>query len=151
MQTSNKCIDIMKMIAAIAVVAIHSHPLANTDYDYIATCLCRFAVPFFFVVSSYFFFSNHRKSISAWTKRLSLLYVIWFVLETPYIVNHYFFGTERPLLLSFARFFIDLVFNNTFMASWYIMALVQSVLIVYYLDKRISRSVMLMVVGGGGI
>lgn len=44
-----KCVDLFKLLAALGVVAIHSWiPILNT--------LGRLAVPFFVIISSFFFF-----------------------------------------------------------------------------------------------
>ena len=52
-------VDIAKFVGAMLVVAIHTHPLGYGSVpDYYFNCLCRIAVPFFFVTSSYFFYTG---------------------------------------------------------------------------------------------
>lgn len=52
-------IDILKVVAALLVVAIHARPFVGKTYPLYISLFSRMAVPVFFVVSAFFFF---RKS-----------------------------------------------------------------------------------------
>ncbi len=87
-------VDLFKLIAAIMVVAMHSHAfIQNANLDYWLTCLCRIGVPFFFVVGSYFYFKSN-KPISKYIKRLLILYIAWFIIEIPLIYEQFFVGVS---------------------------------------------------------
>ena len=129
-------IDLFKFIASIMVVAIHTHPLEGMVADYYFTCFCRIAVPFFFVASSYFFFSRPEPDIKRYLYRLGTLYLLWFILELPFVYYKFFVDFKYSFPLQLLNFFRSLFFSNTWWASWYIMASMISVVIVYYLDKR---------------
>lgn len=75
-------VDIFKMIAAIGIVAIYTNVL------FLKT-LGRLGVPFFVIVSSFFFFNhylklNNRKDkknyLIKYLKRISYLYLCWQIL-----------------------------------------------------------------------
>lgn len=74
------------MIASICVVAIHTNPLSDVDgtAGYIMSqVIPRFAVPFFFCVSGYYyesFNSGIEKRCLHTLKRIIHVYVLWSVI-----------------------------------------------------------------------
>lgn len=63
MNNRNNSIEIMRLLAAILIVAIHTAPLyeLNETAGFIATeVITRTAVPFFFLTSGYFFFKSKK-------------------------------------------------------------------------------------------
>lgn len=132
-------IDLGKFFASILIVVVHCRPLSvYPQMDYYLTGLCRIAVPFFFIASSYFFFKS-EKDIWTFVKRLLLLYLAWFVIELPLTVQRFFIDTDNSLLYNCFLFFRGLFINSTFYASWFITALWQGVLIVWWLSKKINN------------
>ena len=120
------------------IVVLHCRPLsAYPHLDYFLTGICRIAVPFFFIASSYFFFKSD-KNIWTFVKRLLLLYFAWFIIELPLTIQRFFIDTDKSLLYNCFLFFRGLFINSTFYASWFITALWQGVLIVWWLSKRIN-------------
>ncbi len=135
-------IDIGKYLACILIVVLHCHPLDSfPELDYYLTCFCRIAVPFFVLSSSYFFFRG-SKDIRLYIRRLLVLYLCWFILELPDTIHRFFFESERSLAYNCFLFFRGLLINSTFHASWFITALWQGVLIVWWLSKRINQYVL---------
>ena len=144
-------IDLFKFLAAILVVAIHAMPFAsNDDLNYYFTCFCRIAVPYFFIATSFFFFSKEQPDIKKYTKRLVLLYVAWFVIELPFVYKRFFVDYDYSLPSQLFNFFRCLVFSNTWFASWFIMASILSVNIIYYLSRRLNNK-QLLLMGWGDI
>lgn len=135
-----KSLDMFKIIAAILVVAIHTQLLCGTEAGYYIRCLCRIAVPFFFVCSSYLFWSKHG-SIKKYTKRILLLYFVWLILSLPYVVNSFFMNSNSAAY-NVAQFVRGLLFHNTFHASWYLMSSVIAMNLVYWLSKRLSNKIL---------
>ena len=81
---TNKSIDVVKLIMAFLVVAIHTEPFgAWFILDKAFGIFTRLCVPFFFVASSYFFFLKNGDPIH-YAKRLFLLYLIWSVIYLPF-------------------------------------------------------------------
>lgn len=144
-----KAIDLAKFLAAILVVAIHTHPFDGMDVDYYFTCFCRIAVPFFFVVSSYFFWRKPDKSIRSYTKRLCTIYLVWFLIELPIVYHRFFVDFEYSLPLQILNFFRSLIFSNTFYASWYLMASIIAMNMVWWLSKKLNNKQLLVLAGGG--
>ena len=129
--------DVAKFIAAILVV-IHTHPFhGNADYWF--TCFCRIAVPFFFASSSFFFWRNPDRDIKKYIKRLSGIYAVWFVLELPYVLRRFFLSSEVSRPEQVYDFISHLFLGNTFYVSWYLMASIIAMGIIFFLSKRLNN------------
>lgn len=149
-------LDLLKMILILMVLAIHV-PLGSGVSLFgidILPPLLRTAVPIFFLMSSFFFFSMY-KDLSAIERRFALqkfivrnlaLYAIWFFFCLPvtlYLKWNWWFGGGffRGIIL----FLMNFIVGGTFVASWFIVALVIAVVLVAYLSRRVSNTVLLIV------
>lgn len=141
-------IDVFKFLAAILIVAIHTNPFAGNEVDYYFTCFCRIGVPFFFVATSFFFFRKSHPDIKAYSKRLLLLYLLWFIIETPLIYYNFFINTPYPLFFNIINLIRSIFFSNTWGASWFVMACVIAVNLVYFMSRKYSNKVLLVIMGG---
>lgn len=144
----NQALDTMKLILSVFVVLIH----AEVDIGILQPFL-RTAVPLFFITSAWFFFrktescgsSEARRSVLArFLKRNMMLYGFWFVVLLPITlyVRKWFSGTIAQGILGFLQSFL---FNSTFRASWYIMALNIGMCIALWLSLRLSPGVQVLV------
>ena len=111
-------IDLFKLIASLLIVLLH----ATETQDWIACevryVLTRFAVPFFFMVSGFFFYKGlnraENKKVYFWKyeKNLAKLYLIWALLiYAPFEIEVYISkyseqGVFRILFTLFRRFFV---------------------------------------------
>lgn len=141
-------LDILKFVLAIFVLVIHS----EIDKTVISPLL-RIAVPIFFVISGYLFFSkiqrfDNRKdelnALSHLVKRNLFLYVSWVVIQLPILVygGHYhknFFTKGLWLMLR------DLSLGNAFTGSWYIIALAIGTVIIYFISRKLSAEWILLI------
>ena len=128
-QQTFSSVDLFKLIAAILVVCIHTHPLCNyEEADYFLTCFCRIAVPFFFCFSSFIFYYKKSHSILSYVKRMLKLYCVWFIVELPFIYFRFFY--DQPISIASIKFIRGLLIHNTFYASWFITASWQAMVIV---------------------
>ena len=132
-------LDAGKFIAALLVLTLHIHPLAsNPDGDYWLTCMCRIAVPFFFVTSSFLFFKRGG-DIRKYVFRILVLYAVWFVIELPVTIHEFFIDADGSLPRKLLLFGRGLFINSTFPASWFLTASWQGMLLVWWLSKKLSR------------
>lgn len=137
-KTLHTGLDVGKFLAALLVLTLHTRPLAqNPAGDFWLGCLCRIAVPFFFVASSYLFYTG-KGDIKRYVTRILILYAVWFVLEAPMTYYRFFVEPDGSLFRNLVLFFRGLLLNSTFYASWYLTASWQGMLIVWWLSKRIS-------------
>lgn len=136
-------IDLFKFFASILVVAIHTHPFYNNQTaDYIFTCICRIAVPFFFVFSSFIFYKRDNPNIKKYVVRLLKMYAFWFIVELPFIYERFFVDGQYGFIVNLCLFVKNLFLQNTFYASWYLTALGEGMLIVHWLHGKRKDSVL---------
>lgn len=126
-------LDLLKFSMAIVIVALHSRLfkevpslLALVNPLYVA------AVPVFFTVSAYLFFSKADRQDGFWTsllhylRRMGVFYLFWFVVMLPVTVLvrkwHVHFGA--------GAFFRCLFFQSTFRGSYFVMALMLGIPVV---------------------
>ena len=76
-----KTIDVLKFFLAITIVQIHSEFALVWMKPYL-----RLAVPLYFMISSFFFFRKKPDTEQLWAyvKRLSKLYLFWFIVWSPF-------------------------------------------------------------------
>lgn len=97
-------VDVVRVIAIFAVVTIHTMPLDNTyiwigrdlNVGYLLNQLARFAVPFFFVISGYFWASkiNSGSPIAGSTKKMAKkIFTIFFAWSVIYLLPTNLFDT----------------------------------------------------------
>lgn len=153
-------LDLFKFGLILMVLAIHA-PLSSgiriLGCDVLPPIL-RMAVPLFFLMSSYFFFSklalldegDRRNAVIRFAKRNMLLYLFWFVVLLPvtiYVRWNWWFG--HGVIRGFLTFLFNFFINGTFCASWFLTALVISMLLVLLLSRKL-RTRWLILLGGGG-
>lgn len=133
-------IDILKVVAALLVVAIHARPFVGKTYPLYISLFSRMAVPVFFVVSAFFFFRKKPDTaqLKHYVRRMGWLYAFWFVVEAYFTIDGVFFSHDRSVLESLSHFICGFFLNSTFSGSWFIMALIICIPLVHWLGKRIS-------------
>lgn len=127
-------LNVAKFIMAIMVVGIH------TLGRYGIYPLFRIAVPLFFMISSYLFFSNTEKRgnlkyLKKFCIRNIKLYCFWFIILMPIFLPMGGYLTGNLLFNAF-KLIIKVFFGSTFAASWYISALVIGMCFVFVCDKE---------------
>ncbi len=138
--SSNAAFDIVKFVACILVVCIHTRPFPNYFQP-----LYRIAVPMFYMISSFLFFTrvkmmSHRKQrqyIIKYIKRSLILYLFYFILLFP---TSYVFFYRSWWNLGFPsnilRFIEQFFFSYTFVIpSWYIVSSILGIIIIYYATR----------------
>ena len=133
-------IDVAKLVSAFFVAAIHANPFSGFSSTIAISLFARMAVPFFFMVSAFFFFRAgcDGEKLVAYLKRLGRLYLIWFIVGLPVIIKRSFLDHEggfgADLLVLIRNFFL----GSTFRGSWFVMALMIAIPLVYAISKRLS-------------
>ena len=148
----NDFLDVMKFTLSLFVLAIHAGLTFRIGcVDFIWPWV-RLAVPLFFVISSYIFFTRIRGTedktgmLKSFVKRAALLYGFWFVLLLPvtlYVRRGSWLG--YGVLLDFLYFLRSLFLGSTFIASWFLSALIISILIVFVLSRKCSSRLIVLI------
>lgn len=138
-----KSIDIFKFIYALMVIGIHSQPFGDRLNDGLyATTIFRIAVPFFFCVSSYLFFSKDKQDIGKYVLRLFKFDVAWTILQSPYVIYKFFVISDQQFPISIINLIRSMLVGESYMGSWYIHASWLGLLILYYMTKVMKEKYM---------
>lgn len=133
-------LDILRLVCACLVVMIHvgtdeSSPIASM----IVSCFSRQAVPFFFIVSGFFFSQklekaeNRRDFVCSYAKRMLLFYILWTVISLPDLLKDYM---ELYQDNSWMYIAIVLVRRIVFAGAgqfWYLLVLAETALVAGFL------------------
>ena len=137
----------LKYVLSMLIVATHT-----SLFEGYITPLVRLAVPAFFMISGYFFFSrinscSSRQQQTAYLKKSVMhnlkLYLFWFILLLPltlYIRQYHTMGLWKGLL----HLVRDFCFGSTFQSSWYIIALITGFTIVLLLSYKLPQSALVI-------
>ena len=146
-------IDLLKFIMSLVVVAIHVKPFETSSVLFrLFSPLFQSAVPVFFLCSSFLLFnkiaSNSNRVVGEsggklrvvfhFISRIGLLYLVWFVIDLPFIIANKGYFKEFGILESIGVFIKDLFLGTTFPGSWFLSALVVSVIIVFGFSRWIG-------------
>ncbi len=145
--------DLSKLILALMVLCIHANPFGSESA--LAFPITRAAVPLFFMISSFLFFQKYDQEnrtgqitrLKKYSVRLLRLYLFWFVVLLPitlYVRKSYFAkGALRGIFLFVRGFFL----GSTFIASWYLMALLIGIILICLLSKVLPNYVLVLLGG----
>lgn len=136
---NGKKIDILKFVISIFVVAIHTLPPG-----FALRPVLRTAVPLFFIITSYLFFTKQstlyscaerRAGLIKYVKRILTLYLFWFVVLLPITISmHEWYGDFNVFkIYDIVRSFF---FGSTFGASWFLIASLIGVSTIWYLTEK---------------
>ena len=161
-------VDIFRLLAIIAVISLHTTPFkvesaVNTDlFEYLSVLinqLSRFAVPFFFIISGYFYsvkLNNGTDPLSAANKmgyRILTLFLFWcFVYLLPYNISAiYEHGILGPIKVSYWSINhliahpIKLVMQGTKIHLWFMISLLFSLYICsFFIYKKWIKSLIII-------
>ncbi|OQO70948.1 hypothetical protein BH747_02805 [Enterococcus villorum] len=140
-------LDLIKFIAAICVVGIHTFPHDGTGND--IRIFFRFSVPLFFIISSYLLFSkltytDKKKDyfvIKRYSLRILTMYLCWLIFYSPYIINRLESIINQPDLFKnglILLYSLVLGYVPSIGVSWFLMAIVLGVIVTYYVAMYLS-------------
>lgn len=121
-------IDVVKLIMAYFVVAIHLTPLAmfGKEAQFVTNVITRVAVPFFFCASGFFLKIKLDKTqkedfysqIWKFVKRVLILYVIWTIIYLPCSI--FWINADGKSII---RYIQECLFDGSYVHLWYLPAL----------------------------
>ena len=133
-------LDLLKLLLAICVIAIHTDPLAENTYG-IYEMIINSAVPCFLMISGFLIFKkndSNNDSIKKHLIKILKLYLIWTLLYLP--ISIYFFANSNDSIQTIIiRFFKDFIFVGQQPYSyplWYLLSTFYCLVIVYIFKKK---------------
>ena len=127
-------LDLLKLICAVLVVGIHTEPFQSIRIlDMGFGVLTRCAVPIFFAISGYLFFSRKTK-LSSFLKKNGIMYLFWVgVYRIVDILKAQ--SAESFSLAKIVRIFA----GGGYSTLWFFQSLMVAVIIVYTLDRLLKN------------
>ncbi len=138
----NDFLDIVKFLLACFVLAIHAGLSFRIGCVDLVWPWVRLAVPLFFVISSYIFFSRLQLTqdkfgvLMGLARRTVVLYGFWFFILLPitlYIRRGNWFG--HGLWINLFNFLKSLFLGSTFISSWFLTALLIAIIIIFIMTQ----------------
>lgn len=133
-------IDVCKLIAAVLVILLHTVETSAWIPCEIKYVFTRFAVPFFFVTSGFFFYKGLHSAVSPkdyyirYVKNILLILFVWqFVLYLPFTIKTYVLKYSTDGLLTIMVVLIRRLFIIGSGPYWYLVALLYSSAFLYNL------------------
>lgn len=106
--------------------------------------VCCMAVPFFFIVSGYFFGRGLEKNenyskkeyFKKYEKNLLKMYIVWSLIGIPFMVKTYLKIYGRNYSYIFLLMIRNVFFSGTFGIYWYILAMIGGSILIYYFSSK---------------
>ena len=139
-------IDLVKIMCAVMIVCIHTSPLASYDShvnSFLVNCICRVAVPFFFISSGFLLFKRagvnpvNGSTVKNYLKRILVLYLFWSAVYFPITaVEMYRCHDPKAAGLIFLNWLKNMIFTAGYGFLWYLPATIAAVAVVGLLLKK---------------
>ena len=151
-------VDVVKFVFSIFIVVLHSFQETSFSsytpgeasgifYTLFTDFFGRMPVAFFFIASSFFLFEKVKRkntekekneALFSYCKRMLLLYVIWFVINGFWVFYNHFWilRNSYPIWQIVLMLIRDILLDNGFGSSWFIMASILCSIIVFFLSKN---------------
>lgn len=132
-------LDVAKLLFAFIVVGMHQHPFEGDAFLFTWEWMRRMAVPFFFVASAFLFFQRNPgpAELKHYVSRMLKLYGFWFVVMLPYTLSLRC-DPSATVLWNVGHMLHLFIHGNTFMGSWFLMALIITIPLVYWLEQKVG-------------
>ncbi|MGL5617234.1 MAG: acyltransferase family protein [Sarcina sp.] len=132
-----KFLNVIKFIAAILVVMIHTMALKSLNEDlWIVSSLgiCRVAVPFFFIISGYFFYNlNTKEQRINKIKKYTVFYFKALIIEAILLIPFILMVIKNAGIVIFIK---NLIFLGVTGSLWYISSMVIGLLFILPFLKK---------------
>ncbi|MDP2777618.1 MAG: acyltransferase [Anaerolineales bacterium] len=120
----NLSVDTFRLLAALCVIILHlEYPALPRSFVIGMRLLSRWAIPFFFIVSGYYFAAQNtdmkRLNIQQMVGRLIWVFLLWSIIYAPVVAD------QHDLKTVFQRFFSpNFIYFGNFLHLWFISSLV---------------------------
>lgn len=106
--------------------------------------LARWAVPFFFVISSFLLFSKEdpsscnidKQTLIKYVKRIAILYAAWFIVNLPSTIYLELIRPGIGKIDTWVSFIKGALLSMTFAGSWYLLSSIFSAFLLFQMSKK---------------
>lgn len=149
-------IDLFKLISAVMVVLLHAVETSEFYASEVKFVLTRYAVPFFFISSGFFFYkgiqraSNKKEYFIRYETHLMKIFAIWcLVLYFPFTVSGYIQKYPDASFLKLVALLVRRVLVIGSGPYWYLVAMMWSALFLYICVKK-QREIWILIAAAAG-
>lgn len=150
----NDAVDLVKFIASMMIFAMHLKAFDDiAAFGFAFELLMRWCVPFFFITTSYFLFSKSvngnitADTLKKYLKRISILYLIYFIYNLPSTIYYDIIKTGGPDLYTILMFVKKAFFSAAFFGAWFINSCFFSAVLIYFLSKKFRTKTVVLIAG----
>ncbi|MDF2538627.1 MAG: amino acid racemase [Herbinix sp.] len=158
LKKSYAAVDIFKFICSIMIIGIHCPPFLSFHRYIIYWGLfpMRIAVPFFFMTAAYFLFQKLKEQnteqlkwsvMKAYTIRIGKLWIFWSIIYYIIRLTQIDLMDKSVIMWNMKVIARDFIFSGISGHLWYMPALLTSLLLIYYLQKKFSSKIILVFAG----
>lgn len=135
--------DYLKFVLAILIMVMHSGAVPRSLLP-----ITRLCVPLFFIMTSYFFHGKlkeyadpeeRRNRLFRFVKREVSLYTFWSIILTPIVFYYNIEWFRYGVIHAVTSILKSILVTGYFPASWFIVASVYAMIIVFILSKRLNN------------
>lgn len=143
-------IDLLKFIGSILIFALHLNLFSGSPINTGIQLLARWCVPFFFITSAFFLFGKAENGkippsrLTAYVKRVLLLYLSWFVINIPAVIYTRIISAGAFSLRTYLYFIKNILLSSAYKGSWYLLSSAFSAVLIYLLSKKLSNRMILL-------
>ena len=131
----NISLDLLKFTMALMVVGVHGNVLLdiNSSVSYVLiNGLFRMAVPTFFIINGFYFYQTIKKrQVTAWFKRVLILYVFWMMIYSYFWLPNFSIKTIRTMIEGYEHL-------------WYIQSMIGAALLLLILRIYDTKLIILI-------
>ena len=146
MEERNKSIDLLKVIAVIAIIIIHAKTFKGMGGNFeilysIVETIARIAVPIFFFFNGYYFYKGYQKYGSFYYKKFCIkiikIHIIAGIVYKSYITIDKFISNNKLDLSLFdiKKIMIEFIYRGFYFHLWYLPAIIIIITILYLFIK----------------
>jgi len=134
-QNRNTSVDTFRLLAALCVIILHlEYPALPGDFAILLRLLSRWAIPFFFIISGYYFAiqntDNRQLQTQKTVGRLIWIFLLWSIIYIPVIADQHDFNTVLQRVFS-----PNFIFFGSFLHLWFISSLIFGYLFIAFCDQ----------------
>ena len=147
MQSNNyNTVDLFKLIGSLMIFMLHLDIFRDSaTLRYPFELLARWAVPFFFVISSFLLFSKEdpsshnidKQTLIKYIKRIAILYAAWFIVNLPSTVYLELIRPGIGKIDTWISFIKGALLSMTFAGSWYLLSSIFSAFLLFQMSKKL--------------
>ena len=147
-------VDLFKLIAACLVLLLHTIETSSFIASEIKFVFTRFAVPFFFITSGYFFYKGLNRATNKWEyfkkyeKNLIKIFIVWaIVIYLPFTISSYMNIYEGDSIIKIVLILIRRIIIIGPGPYWYLIALMLSTTFIYLIKKSSKVLAISIIIG----